>query len=94
MIVNGVDLTPVIKIYVAGLDKKITEIKNYIEKNDKEAIINFGHKLKGSGKSYGFAELSDIGKKIQDLRDNFALEKLNEYVNDFENIVNKLQKEN
>ncbi len=51
--------------YLNTLDNKISVFKDFLDSNDFLSLKSFGHKLKGSGKSFGFDEISEIGKKIE-----------------------------
>lgn len=51
--------------YINTFEKKINEYAEYLEKQDFYNLKNLGHKLKGSGKAFGFKEISDIGKLIE-----------------------------
>lgn len=49
------------KEYVESIPEKIREIQELINKQDMDSLHNAFHKLKGSGKTYGFAEISELG---------------------------------
>jgi len=48
--------------YIQSIPAKITEIKNFLAQKDIDSLINSFHKLKGSGKTYGIAEVSSLGQ--------------------------------
>ena len=53
--------------YINGFQKKIEDFESFIIQKDSEAIRILGHQLHGSGASYGFEKITDIGKKINNL---------------------------
>ncbi len=60
-----------IKYYISTLDKKLDNIRSYIRDKDYDNLKSFGHKLKGSGRAFGFNQISDIGEELE----NSAIEK-------------------
>lgn len=51
--------------YINTFDKKLEDFQNDLASKNFQNIKKFGHKIKGSGKSFGFEEISEIGKKIE-----------------------------
>ncbi len=51
--------------YLAKLPEKVSEIEAALEVQNYGAIEDIFHKLKGSGKTYGVAELTDLGRVIE-----------------------------
>ena len=62
-----VDLTlaPLIPGYLRNRVKDIDRLQESTEKSDFAAIIDVGHSIKGSGTSYGFPLISDIGHRLE-----------------------------
>lgn len=54
------------KEYIDTLPAKIKEIETYLAKNDIENLLIVFHKLKGSGKTYGFDQISVLGHDIEE----------------------------
>jgi hypothetical protein len=50
--------------YISSFDEKLREFRNCIKNKSVFDARMFGHKLHGSGGSYGFGEISSIGKRI------------------------------
>ncbi len=48
------------KDYVAGMPQKLEEIKKLAANGDTSGLREIFHKLKGSGKTYGVPEVSDL----------------------------------
>ena len=53
------------KEYLFRMDEKLSFLKQLLKEKDFDTIIRIGHQLEGSGASYGFPELSDIGSQIK-----------------------------
>ncbi|MEI6314584.1 MAG: Hpt domain-containing protein, partial [Syntrophus sp. (in: bacteria)] len=60
------DLQDLIPGYLAGRHKDIAAIRAALTSGDYEAIRSIGHKMKGSGGGYGFDEITNIGRAIED----------------------------
>ena len=59
--------------YINTFDDKLKQLDELIAKNDLPGIKEFGHKLKGSGSSYGFPEISIIGQELEKLESSNAM---------------------
>ena len=55
-----------IQEYIQSLKEGLSALEENIKKQDFESIRFYGHKLSGSGGTYGFPVLSEIGSKIED----------------------------
>ena len=56
--------------------KDVDAISAALDKHDYPALELLGHKLKGTAGNYGFTELSEIGKNIEELskiKDNYKI---------------------
>ena len=52
------------KKYISTFTEKLDELISALEDNSIERLRAMGHKLHGSGASYGFKDISVIGKQI------------------------------
>ncbi|RPH95759.1 Hpt domain-containing protein [candidate division KSB1 bacterium] len=52
--------------YLKSLTGKLAALTEAAAIRNYDSIILHGHQLKGSGKSYGFAEVSSLGAQIED----------------------------
>ena len=52
------------KKYLTDLTRKIDRLRVHMEAEDMSEIRRIAHQLKGSGKSYGFEYVSEIGKAM------------------------------
>ena len=80
-------------IILEHFQKKIDQMKTYFKEQNISEIINFGHKLKGSGVSYGYKEVSDLGAKIEKLSEDFSFETLEIYINEMVLLFKKIENE-
>ena len=48
--------------YLASMPQKVSDIENHMAKKDIDLLRNDFHKLKGSGKTYGLPEVSELGE--------------------------------
>ncbi|MBU0509643.1 Hpt domain-containing protein [bacterium] len=52
-------------VYLQSLPEKLEALTRAVEQTDYGMFVRLGHQLKGSGRSYGFAEVSEIGARIE-----------------------------
>jgi HPt (histidine-containing phosphotransfer) domain-containing protein len=64
------------KEYIQSFPAKIADIEVYIQTQDITNLINSFHKLKGSGKTYGIPEISELGERFEFLYKNKGSEAL------------------
>lgn len=63
-------------LYVDYLRGEIDTFRSLVARRDLEDIRSLGHRLKGSGGSYGFQHISDLGETIQYLQDSAEWEEI------------------
>lgn len=51
--------------YLAGLPAKIATIRGFIDRGDLHEIRDSFHKLKGTGKTYGMPEVSELAALVE-----------------------------
>jgi HPt (histidine-containing phosphotransfer) domain-containing protein len=59
------DLRSLIPDYLVRRKEDIKSLKTFIAKKDFDESRQLGHRLKGSGASYGFPSITDLGRKIE-----------------------------
>ena len=59
------DLEAIIPRYMELCMKDLANLEQSIESGDSENIRMLGHKLKGTGSSYGFHKLTELGAAIE-----------------------------
>lgn len=60
------DLEDLIPVFLKNRHKDIETLRSALAASDFEQLRQIGHRMKGVGNSYGFAEVSNIGKTIED----------------------------
>jgi CheY-like chemotaxis protein len=58
-------LLPLIPEYLQNRKKDVRKIKEALDNKDFKRIEDLGHKMKGSGKCYGFEKISTLGHQIE-----------------------------
>lgn len=53
--------------YLSELPDRINGIKSHLESKDATSLVEDFHKLKGTGKTYGIPEISELGEKMEHL---------------------------
>jgi HPt (histidine-containing phosphotransfer) domain-containing protein len=53
--------------YITSMPEKILEIKRHFESNDADLLRDDFHKLKGTGKTYGIPEISELSAVVEEL---------------------------
>lgn len=53
-------------LYLSNRTRELVSLANAVERGDFDVLARAGHNLKGTGAAYGFAELSEIGKALED----------------------------
>ena len=64
------DMIELRSLYVGYLRNEIDSFKSLLACKDLDPIKELGHRLKGSGGTYGFHRISELGETIQYLEDN------------------------
>lgn len=82
------DLEPLLERYFSNRKKDIATIKELLESGKFEEIRNIGHTMKGTGASYGFQYITEIGKSFENAAkesDGISIEgqlyELEQYIN-------------
>jgi len=52
--------------YLRSLSQRLQALRNAAAARDFKLVLMHAHQLKGSGSSYGFAEISDIAARIEE----------------------------
>jgi len=60
------DLEDLIPVFLKNRHKDIETLRSALAASDFEQLRQIGHRMKGVGNSYGFAEVSNLGKTIED----------------------------
>ncbi len=60
------DLKDAAKWYITDMTKDVVELRAALKDSDYEALRTLGHRMKGTGGTFGFDEITEIGKGIED----------------------------
>jgi len=60
------DLADLIPVFFQNRQKELATLRAALAAGDFEQMRQLGHRMKGVGNSYGFAAISDIGKRVED----------------------------
>jgi HPt (histidine-containing phosphotransfer) domain-containing protein len=60
------DLADLIPVFMKNRHKELETLRSALAGEDFEQLRQLGHRMKGVGHSYGFAQVSEIGKRIED----------------------------
>lgn len=60
------DLEDLIPTFMANRTKELDTLRTALGTDDMEQLRQLGHRMKGVGNSYGFEQISVLGKKIED----------------------------
>jgi HPt (histidine-containing phosphotransfer) domain-containing protein len=60
------DLADLIPVFFKNRQKELETLRAAVAAADFEQLRHLGHRMKGVGNSYGFAAVSEIGKRIED----------------------------
>ena len=59
------DFMPVVPVYLKNRSAECTLIPNLLDAGNFDEIKSLGHRMRGSGGSYGFDEISEIGEMLE-----------------------------
>jgi len=60
------DLEDLIPTFMANRNKELETLRSALGAGDMEQLRQLGHRMKGVGNSYGFEQISVLGKQIED----------------------------
>lgn len=60
------DLADLIPVFFRNRQKEIETLRLALDAGDFRQLAQLGHRMKGVGNSYGFAKVSEIGKRVED----------------------------
>jgi len=60
------DLADLIPVFFRNRQKEVETLRSALAAGDFDQLRQLGHRMKGVGNSYGFAKVSEIGKRVED----------------------------
>ncbi len=65
-IADDADLAEIIDIFVSELPGKLIAMREALANQHHEELQRLAHQLKGAGGSYGYPQLTQVSKKVED----------------------------
>jgi HPt (histidine-containing phosphotransfer) domain-containing protein len=65
-VVVAKDLEDLIPSFMSNRNKELSTLRTALGAGDMEQLRQLGHRMKGVGNSYGFEQISILGKRIED----------------------------
>ena len=78
------DMAEEVEWYEGQLKEFFETIGEAIEKGDMETIEDTGHRMKGSGASFGFDRVTDIGRSLEDAAKIKDMEEIRRWMTEFD----------
>jgi HPt (histidine-containing phosphotransfer) domain-containing protein len=60
------DIADLIPVFFRNRQKEVETLRSALAAGDFAQLRQLGHRMKGVGTSYGFARVSEIGKRVED----------------------------
>jgi HPt (histidine-containing phosphotransfer) domain-containing protein len=60
------DLEDLIPVFMSNRRKEIETLRQALASTDFEQLRQLGHRMRGVGNSYGFEQISEIGKQVEE----------------------------
>ncbi len=85
------DMVEEVEWYEGQLKVFLDAINEAIEKGDMETIEDTGHRMKGSGESFGFDMVSEIGKSFEDAAKNKDMQEIRKWSAEFARYIKRVE---
>jgi two-component system, NarL family, sensor histidine kinase BarA len=79
--------------YLTSLSKKSEELAMALDVRDFATAYRLGHQIKGSGRSYGLPEGSELGCRIEEAGENRRMPTLEAAVIELKELIGRLSKQ-
>jgi HPt (histidine-containing phosphotransfer) domain-containing protein len=76
-----------IQQYLDYLRETLPELKADLEKRNFPAVRKYGHNVKGSGGGYGFDNLTELGKALEQAAIDEDFERCGRYIQELEDFL-------
>ncbi len=77
--------------FLENRQKDVKSIYDALEKEDYETIRILGHSMKGAGGGYGFDEITDIGRSIEESAEGKNQEEVKKWVINLSNYLDRVE---
>ncbi len=85
------DIEDLIPGFLENRQKDVKSIYDALEKEDFETIRILGHSMKGAGGGYGFDEITDIGRSIEESAEGKNQEEIKKWVINLSNYLDRVE---
>jgi len=85
------DLADLIPVFFKNRHKELESLRVAVAAGDFEQLRHLGHRMKGVGNSYGFATVSEIGKRIEDGARSSDLAAIEPCIGEYADYLSKVQ---
>lgn len=85
------DLEEIMPRYLEIRRKELKKLEEALESGDSETVRMLGHRLKGTGASYGLDELTEIGTTIEDIAKEGSIKGIQHQAERLRHILENLQ---
>lgn len=77
--------------FLKNREKDIKEVEDSLKRKDFETIERLGHSMKGSGSTYGFDGISELGQKIEASAKNGNSEEIKTVLLELKDYLNRIE---
>ena len=85
------DIEDLIPGFLENRQEDVKSIYDALEKEDYETIRILGHSMKGAGGGYGFDEITDIGRLIEESAEGKNQEEIKKWVINLTNYLDRVE---
>jgi HPt (histidine-containing phosphotransfer) domain-containing protein len=85
-------LRAIVPAYLEGRRRDMLAVLAAVNKGDYEQIRAVGHKMRGSGAGYGFADITAIGQRLELAAESRDAEKVRNHVADLSEYLDVLER--
>ena len=79
--------------YLENRKAEIIELEQLCEKHDQESIAKISHKLKGNAGGYGFIELGELAKKLEQSAKSAEWKRVSQAIKDMKLYLDQIEVE-
>jgi len=90
-VVIAKDLADLIPVFFRNRQKEVETLRSALAAGEFEQLRQLGHRMKGVGNSYGFAAISEIGKRVEDGARAADRAGINACLGEYANYLSKVQ---
>ena len=85
------DLADLIPVFIKNRQKELETLRAALAAADFDQLRQLGHRMKGVGNSYGFATVSELGKRIEDGAKRADVPSVDACIGEYADYLSKVQ---